>query len=140
MSFYWAAGGLVGLETLGDSIEGLTRDGGWFTAAIWLTGAAKAAGGMLALALVRPWGARFPRGLLLTATTSAGVLLTSYALLNLGARAIQAVGLIPTPDSMYSAAAWWHLLFWDPWFLAGGVLFLLAAWQFRGATRAGGSR
>jgi len=139
VSFYWAAGGTVGLGTVGGTVEGWAAGGGWFTVAVWFAGVVKAAGGMLALALVRPWGERFPRGLLLGLTVSGGVVLTSYALLNLGARAVQAVGLIATPASMHSAAAWWHLLVWNPWFLVGGVLYLLAAWQFarggKGAAR-----
>ncbi|MQA82663.1 MAG: DUF3995 domain-containing protein [Streptosporangiales bacterium] len=129
MSFYWAAGGTFGVNTLSNTIEGLAGQNAWFTAVVWVTGALKAAGGMLALALVRPWGERLPRRLLLIATAGAGGVMALYALANLGARAIQAIGLIPTPASMHTAAAWWHLLLWDPWFLAGGVLFLLAAWQ-----------
>ncbi|MQA02404.1 MAG: DUF3995 domain-containing protein [Streptosporangiales bacterium] len=136
MSFYWAAGGEVGSGTFGGTIESV-RESGWFVALVWFTGALKAAGGLLALALVRPWGARFPRKLLLLASTAAGGVLAGYALLNLGARALQAVGVLATPASMYSAAAWWHLLLWDPWFLAGGVLFLLAAWHGRGRAAVG---
>lgn len=130
LSFYWAAGGTIGLGAVGGTIAGIGRSQAWFAWVVWLTALAKTVGGMLALSLVRPWGDRFPRGLRLTASAAAGALLTMYALLNLGARGLQALGAIPTPASMQSAAAWWHLLLWDPWFLAGGVLFLVAAWQF----------
>lgn len=135
LSFYWAAGGTIGLAAVGGTIEGIGRTHDWFAWIVWLTGLAKAVGGMLALSLVRPWGDRFPPALRLTASAAAGVLLTLYALLNLGARGVQALGVVPTPASMHSAAAWWHLLLWDPWFLAGGVLFLVAAWQFRASSR-----
>jgi hypothetical protein len=30
----------------------------------------------------------------------------------------------------------WHLLLWDPWWLLGGILFALGAWQFTRAERA----
>lgn len=138
-SFYWAAGGTFGMNTLGNTIEGLAAQSAWFTAAVWVTGALKAAGGMLALALVRPWGELLPRRLRLVAAAGAGGVMALYALANLGARAIQAIGLIPTPASMDTAAAWWHLLLWDPWFLVGGLLFLLAAWQFH-ASRGSANR
>lgn len=135
-SFYWASGGRVGVATVGDIVTGMMGRGGWFIAVVWLTGGLKAAGGMLALALVRPWGGKLPRRLLLAATAAAGCVLTGYALLQFGARAVLAVGLLPTPASMYSAQAWWHLFLWDPWFLAGGVLFLLATWQAHRGTAA----
>ncbi|MBO0829583.1 MAG: DUF3995 domain-containing protein [Streptosporangiales bacterium] len=135
LSFYWAAGGTIGLAAVGGTIEGTARSHEWFTSIVSLTALAKAVGGMLALSLVRTWGERIPRTVRLAASTAAGALLAVYALLNLGARALQAVGIVATPASMHSAAAWWHLLLWDPWFLAGGVLFLAAAWQFHLASR-----
>lgn len=139
LSFYWATGGTAGLAAVGGTVEGMAGSHGWFVWLVWLTALAKALGGLLALSLVRTWGERIPRGLRLTATTAAGVVLALYALLNLGSRGIQALGVIPTPASMHSAAAWWHLLLWDPWFLAGGVLFLLAARQFHVTTRRTGA-
>jgi hypothetical protein len=135
LSFYWAAGGTLGLGSVGGTIAGIGRSQAWFAWIVWLTALAKTAAGMLALSLVRPWGDRFARGLRLTAGVAAGALLTLYALLNLGARGLQALAAVPTPASMHSAAAWWHLLLWDPWFLAGGVLFLVAAWQFHVSSR-----
>lgn len=135
LSFYWAAGGTIGLGAVGGTIEGAARSHDWFASIVGLTALVKAAGGLLALSLVRSWGDRIPRTVRLVASTAAGVLLAGYALLNFGARALQAAGVLATPASMHSAAAWWHLLLWDPWFLAGGVLFLAAAWQFRVSSR-----
>lgn len=131
VSCYWAAGGTVGLGTLGGTIESLVRGGSdWFLLAVWVTSGLKAAAGMLALALVRPWAEPVPRWLLLTGSWGAGAVMTGYALANLGSRGLQALGIIATPASMYSTAAWWHLLLWDPWWLLGGVLFLIAAWHY----------
>lgn len=135
LSFYWAAGGTVGVAAVGGTIEGTARSHDWFVAIVWLAAFAKTVGGLLALSLVRTWGERIPGAVRLVASTSAGVLLAAYALLNLGARGLQAAGVIATPASMHSAAAWWHLLLWDPWFLAGGVLFLAAARQFHLSSR-----
>lgn len=135
LSFYWAAGGTVGLAAVGGTIEAVLPSHAWLVSVVWLTALAKTVGGLLALSLVRPWGDRIPRTARLVASAAAGVLLSVYALVNLAARALQAAGVIATPASMHSAAGWWHLLLWDPWFLAGGVLFLVAAWQFRVSSR-----
>lgn len=129
VSFYWAAGGIAGAATLGPSVTdpALARDPG-FVALLWGTGALKLAGGLLALALVRPWGRIIPRWLLLTATWGGGLFMIVYACLNLGVRGLMAVGVLSTPDSMRTAAAQWHLLLWDPWWLLGGILFVAASW------------
>jgi len=29
----------------------------------------------------------------------------------------------------------WHAWLWDPWWLLGGILFLLAAWQYQRSLR-----
>ena len=130
MSFYWAAGGTLGLATQSEQILALMKNSG-FVAFVWVTGILKAVVGLLALALVRPWGQRFPQWLLLTGTWGAGALFTLYGGANLAVRGVMALGLIETPEAMRSVAARWHLLLWDPWWLLGGVLFLLTAWQCR---------
>ena len=67
-SFYFAAGGTTGLSTLGGVIEekALARDRTLLTLA-WITGSMKVTGAALALALVQPWGRRFPQRWLLRA-------------------------------------------------------------------------
>ncbi len=137
MSFYWAAGGTAGADTIGTTITdpALARDPG-FVAILWGTGALKALGGLLALALIRPWGRVIPRWMLLAAAWIGGVFMVLYAGANLAVRGLMALGVIATPESMRSAAAQWHLLLWDPWWLLGGALFVAAAWsagrRFRG--------
>ena len=54
MSFYWALGGELGLNTLGSGIQALAHDPS-FIALVWLTGVVKVLGGLFALTLVRPW-------------------------------------------------------------------------------------
>ncbi len=129
-SFYWGAGGTLGLRTQSPQILALV-DEPWFIVILWATGILKAAVGVLALALVRPWGRKFPRWLLFTAALGVGAFFALYGGANLSVRGLMALGLMETPESMRSAAARWHLILWDPWWLLGGVLFLLAAWQFR---------
>lgn len=128
ISFFSAAGGVLGRGALAEAaVASFGRD--WSVALCWLTGGLAAAAGMLALALVRPWSARIPWRLLLVATAVVGGLLAGYPLLDLGARGVQALAV---PGSTHIPVAWWQLLLWTTWFLAGGVLFLLAAWHGRG--------
>jgi hypothetical protein len=137
MSFFWALGGTLGLDTLGNEIEREARarepDA---IALVWVTGLLKMVGAGLALALVMPWGRRLPRRLLLSAGWAVGLLLIAYALANFVQHGLMKAGAIDTPEALGSSAATWHLVFWDPFWLLGGVLFTAAAWQYGRASRA----
>jgi Protein of unknown function (DUF3995) len=137
MSFFWALGGTLGLDTLGNEIEREARarepDA---IALVWVTGLLKVVGAGLALALVMPWGRRLPRRLLLPAAWAVGLLLIAYALANFVQHGLMKAGAIDTPEALGSSAATWHLVFWDPFWLLGGVLFTAAAWQYGRASRA----
>ena len=62
VSFYWAAGGRGLLSTVGGYAEHAAQHGGGAAVALGLaTAVVKVAGGLLALALVRPWGRVLPR-------------------------------------------------------------------------------
>ncbi|HEV2404232.1 MAG TPA: hypothetical protein VGR88_02200 [Ktedonobacterales bacterium] len=45
-------------------------------------------------------------------------------------------GVIATPAGLGTTAARWHLYLWDPWWLLGGVLIIVAARTYGRATRA----
>ena len=78
-SFYWALGGTAGLDTVGGAIEDLARARDPAGVALGIgAGVLKVAGGLLALALVRPWGPAVPRRLLLGAAWAASMVLTVY--------------------------------------------------------------
>ncbi len=126
MSFYWAVGGTAGIATLSPEIAAMSRTS-WFTIIVWGTGAMKAAAGILALALVGQW-AQHMRWFLIIVNWGMGGFFTLYAGANLIARGLMALGVLSTPASMHSTAAWWHLVFWDPWWLLGGIFFCAAAW------------
>jgi hypothetical protein len=55
------------------------------------------------------------------------VLLTLYGAANLVQHGLMEAGIVDTPDGLGSDAVTWHLALWDPWWLLGGILFLLAA-------------
>lgn len=77
MSFYWATGGTAGFNTVSSGLQQLAREP-WFVTVLWFTGILKVIGGLFALALVRPWGRRIPRRLLLIAAWGAGALLVFH--------------------------------------------------------------
>jgi hypothetical protein len=57
MSLYWALGGHALVSTIGGYVEQFARRGGALPVLVALAATlAKVAGGLLALALVRPWG------------------------------------------------------------------------------------
>ena len=98
---------------------------------VWATAGLKALVGMLALALVRPWGRLLLRRVLVAAAWATGLLLTLYGVANLVDHGRMVAGLRATPAVLGEQAARWHLLLWDPVWLLGGVLFLAAAQHHR---------
>jgi len=87
----------------------------------------KVAVGVLALALVRPWGRRLPRRWMLrTAWLCAGVL-TLYGTLQVAGVALAALGVVTTTSS--DSVLLWGLLLWEPWFLVWGLLLGVATWH-----------
>ncbi len=131
VSFYWAAGGTAGLDTVGGSIEemGRAHDArGILLGSV--AGVLKVAGGLVALALVRPWGRAVPRWLLLTASWGGGVVLTVYGGLLVAAGALVLSGAIDPAGPVDRTALRWHVMLWDLWFLVWGVLLGIAAWQY----------
>ncbi|HKT38660.1 MAG TPA: hypothetical protein VJR48_09835, partial [Ktedonobacterales bacterium] len=44
-------------------------------------------------------------------------------------------GAVPVSGPVDCEGLRWHVLLWDPFWLLGGVLFLLAAWQYQRSLR-----
>lgn len=131
VSFYWGLGGTALLDTVGGEIERLTRSGGAAAFALaWGAGVVKVLGGVLALALVRPWGRRVPRQLLLVLAWAGAAVLILYGGTLVVAAALVEADVLDAPASADHRALRWHLWLWDMWFLVWGVLLALAAWQF----------
>jgi hypothetical protein len=127
VSLYWAVGGHGLISTVGGYAGQLARHGGAVPALTALAAAlAKAAGGLLALALVRPWGRVIPRRWRLAGSAAASVLLVAYGGLNVLAGALVLAGVIHPAGNPDRTALRWHVAVWDMWFLVWGFLLALA--------------
>ena len=140
-SFYWGLGGTAGLDTVGGAIEELARTREPAGVALGIgAGVLKIAGGLLALALVRPWGRAIPRRLLVGAAWAASMVLTAYGGLLVAVGALVLTGLVSPSGPVDRTALWWHVLLWDLWFLAWGLVLGVAAWHFGRESRSRGAR
>ena len=127
VSLYWAVGGHGLISTVGGYVEQFARRGGAVPVLVALAATmAKVAGGLLALALVRPWGRVVPRRWLLLGSAGASVLLVAYGGLNVLAGALVLSGVIHPAGSVDRTALRWHVGVWDLWFLVWGILLALA--------------
>jgi hypothetical protein len=140
-SFYWAAGGTIGLATVGGAIEELARARDPAGVALGVgAGVVKVAGAVLALALVRPWGGRVPRRLLGGVAWAASAVLTLYGGLLVAVGALVLAGVIGPAGPVDRTALRWHVFLWDLWFLVWGLLLGVAAWHYGGQSRDRGAR
>ena len=127
VSLYWAAGGRRGLGTLGEPLERLAHSED-ATAAIVISivTVLKLMGAFLALALIRPWGQKIPRRLLLLAGAVAAAVLILYGAVEILGEALVETGTIRPSGHVDWRALRWHLGVWDLWFLAWGVALAVA--------------
>lgn len=135
VSVYWAVGGHALVSTVGGYVEQFARQTGPVPVLVALAAAvAKIFGGLLALALVRPWGRVIPRRWLLIASAGASALLTAYGGLYVLGGALVLSGVIHPPGHVDRTALRWHVGVWDLCFLVWGILLALAAAGFRRRT------
>jgi Protein of unknown function (DUF3995) len=128
ISFYWGLGGTVGLDTLAVELERDARAGGAEVLALAVApGIAKLALGLLALALAHPGRSPLPRRPLVVLAWLTGIGLTLYGAVMTAEKALMELGAIDVPASFGDDRVVWYLFFWDPLWLVGGILFLLAA-------------
>jgi hypothetical protein len=121
--FLWGAGGAFGLDTA------LSRDivehrSGWFLALNWAIGVFCVAGGVTALATVRPWGRRMPAPLLRGLAWLGFLLLAARALDIYVEFGLGLTGGTTVPAGQrdeYLRLARWFLFLWLPWFILGAV-------------------
>ncbi|WP_079173014.1 DUF3995 domain-containing protein [Streptomyces monashensis] len=126
LHFYWALGGNWGLSVSAGPLA--EERPAWFVAAgLWGVGVLCLVGGALGWLLTRPW----PRGRAGRVVKALGwsvcaVLLVrgvAVEMLLLTDAAGRAVDV--SPDQRL-----WTLVLWNPWFLVGGLVFGLSAWEF----------
>jgi uncharacterized membrane protein len=98
---------------------------------------AKAVGGLLALALVRPFRRVIPRGWLLAGSAAASALLVVYGGLNVLLGALVLSRIIHPAGNVDRTALRWHVGVWDLWFLVWGILLALATVGYRRRTATG---
>jgi Protein of unknown function (DUF3995) len=124
-SFYWAAGGTAGLETVA-----ATPDQAPYAdqpAALAAVGVLKLLGAGLAIALASVRPTARGRRALLAAGWIGGALLVIYGGASLIQHLLMEAGEVAISDSLDANAVRWHVLLWDPWWVLGGALFIVAA-------------
>jgi hypothetical protein len=133
LTLYWAVGGRGLLGTIGGYVAQMARRGGVAVVLLAVvTVAAKAVGGLIALALVRPWGRALRRRWLLIVSAAASVLLIVYGGLNVAAGALVLSGALHPSGRVDRTALRWHVGVWDLWFLVWGIMLAAATvsyWQ-----------
>jgi hypothetical protein len=133
--FYQAAGGTIGLPGTFEDPDGFRR-------ASFLAGVFLLLVGLGALALVRPWGLRIPRWLLIVPALAGSVFAMAHALTGYVTKTLDLLGVIDLEFKGWATLdedklIIWDLLFYEPWFFGLGVLVTLAALHHH--RRTGGS-
>ena len=132
---YQGLGGTVGLA-------GTFRDPAGMQRASLIAGVGIFLVGLGALALVRPWGLRLPRGLVIVPAMVGSAYATAHALTAYVTKPLDAVGVVELRFDGWATRNQtgqflWDLLFYEPWFLGLGVLVTLGALHHH--RRAGGT-
>ncbi|MBB5803715.1 hypothetical protein F4560_003483 [Saccharothrix ecbatanensis] len=131
-SFYWGFGGTFLLDTVGSEAVRLVEEGNvGIYVAVWFAGFVKVAGGVLALALVQPWGRRlFRHWMLLIAGWGAAVALVLYGGVQIGIQLMVLGGILVPPGGMDWRGFYGHLYVWDPWFIVWGLFMGITAFYY----------
>ena len=128
ISVYWAAGGTLGVASVGAAVAGATSG-----LLVWAAAVLKFVGVAFSLALVRPWGRRLPRRPLLALDYVVSVLLMLYGAVNIIGELLVVTGAVAGGTDSY--ALHWHLYLWDPAFLLWGVCLFIAGRYYSATTR-----
>lgn len=143
-AFVWAVAyaiGVRGYHGLGGTfgVPGTFEDPARFRAASLVAGAGLFVAGLGTLALVRPWGLRLPRWLVIAPALAGAVIALTHALTAYVTKTLHLLGVIEIefrgwvrPDER--SLILWDLIFYEPWFLGLGVLVMLAVLHHYGRT------
>ncbi|MDR4886012.1 DUF3995 domain-containing protein [Fredinandcohnia sp. QZ13] len=122
MSFYWAAGGMVGVRSLGGAVYDMAiNPNPSFINIVWLTGFIKLLGAILLLMLFVQWRNPIITRMLYYITKVVGVLIFLYGLLNFITILMSVFDILDFDLDSY--ATFWRLVFWEPFWMAGGVFY-----------------
>lgn len=122
---YQGLGGTLGLAGTFEDPAGMRR-------ASLVAGIGILLVGVGALALVRPWGLRLPRRLVIVPALTGSAYAMAHALTAYVTKPLHAVGVVELRFDGWAqrdetAQFLWDLLFYEPWFLGLGVLTTLGA-------------
>ena len=132
VSLYWTLGGTLLLDTVGGTFEDLAREHSGAAIALGiLVVLVKVVGGLLALALVQPWGARIGRRLLLLSGLVGSMILVLYGGVYVLLGGLVLWDVITPSGPVNEHTLRWHVFVWDLWFLVWGVALGLATWRYR---------
>lgn len=129
---YWAMGGDAGLASSAGAELAARRPWGfvlfglWGTALVLLVGAAYGIG----LAYARPRGG-LRRGMVVLGLMAGAALVVRGLLLEI----VLLTGAGGVASAMGPLETYWSLVLWNPWFVVGGLLLILAAHRFWRAGR-----
>jgi hypothetical protein len=122
---YQGLGGTIGLSGTFEHPEAMRR-------ASLLAGAGILLVGIGALALVRPWGARLPRWLVIAPALAGSAYAAAHALTAYVTKPLHLLGVVHLRFEGWATRRetsqfLWDLLFYEPWFLGLGILVTLGA-------------
>jgi Protein of unknown function (DUF3995) len=132
VSAYWTLGGTALLDTVGGTLERLARDRSAAALALGIIVIlVKVVGGLLALALIYPWGARIGPRLLLVTSVVGSLVLVLYGGAQVLVGGLVLADVITPSGPVDEHALRWHVFVWDLWFLVWGIALAMTAWRYR---------
>jgi hypothetical protein len=152
-AFGWAAAyaiGVRGYQGLGGTLglSGTFEDPAGMRQASLIAGVGILLVGIGALALVRPWGLRLPRWLVIGPALAGSAYAVAHALTAYVTKPLHALGVVELQfhgwaERHETSQFLWDLLFYEPWFLGLGILVSLGTlhhYRRTGGSARGGRR
>lgn len=125
MSFYWAMGGLIGVRSLGGSIYEMSLNPPpSFIMIVWMTGFIKLLGLVFLLILLIQWKKPIVNVILYYSAKTAGTFLFLYGFLNFLTITLGKLNVFDLDLDSY--ATFWRLIFWEPFWMIGGVFYFFS--------------
>lgn len=125
MSVYWALGGMIGVESLGGAIyeKALDRDPS-FIPLVWATAVAKLLGAVFLLLLLKRKLSAKRTKIIKVLCAAAGIFMILYGVGNFITVSLAGLHVLQFDLSAYALK--WRLIFWEPFWVVGGIFYLLS--------------